>query len=103
MPDDSYEEPRYDARGAAIVRKIERALYEPLPLSIEFGALANALEAHIEIGHGDPEIVRGFENLYRTMANTRAIPADEIARVHALFETLVKYLENRKERVRKSR
>lgn len=82
---------RYDAKAAGHARKIGRAIRD-LPGLIEFGALTNALETHVEMGTGHPEIVRAFAVLFRTMAEIRRVHPDDIAEQSRRFEALVKHL-----------
>jgi len=84
----------YDDRAVAFVAKLDELVRrtKPQPASRELGALLNALECHVEDGHGHPSIVSSFERLFSDLASLRKIDTRTIDSAKKILNDLKQHL-----------
>jgi hypothetical protein len=82
-----------DERAVAFVAKLDELVRaKPEPASRELGALLNALECHVEDGHGHSNIVTSFERLFSDLASLRKIDIRTINSAKKILNDLKQYL-----------
>lgn len=85
----------YDKRAVGFVQRLERAVPPRGKLDfehVEFGALFNALTAHVEEGRGHPDVVQAYEDLFVVLAELRGIDADRVTKAKKILRDLQQYL-----------
>jgi hypothetical protein len=85
----------YDERAVSYVKKLERALPPKARLDpdhVEFGALFNALECHIEAGRGHPDVVQSYQQVLVTLASVRGVAEKRVTKATKIFAELTHYL-----------
>lgn len=85
----------YDKRAVGYVRRLERTVPPKGKLDfehIEFGAIFNALTAHVEEGRGHPDFVQAYESLFTILAEIRGVRPDRVAKAKNILRDLQQYL-----------